>query len=171
MRTETFTDSRGRKQTWHRGGLVGVNRCLSRLRAFYSWAVKADYVTATPFKKGTETIIEMFSEAKRERRLQPAHGGQPGEQERIFTRGQPTPAGADRRCPGDRLSRRASCVAAVAAGPLGSERDPPSGEEDEGASGVVISRCRRRLQGDARDASAGSGRATNTRRTRMCSGT
>jgi integrase len=79
-RTETFLDSRGRRQTWHRGGPVGVNRCLGRLRAFYSWAVKADHVAATPFKKGTESIVEMFGEAKRERRLQPAHG----EQERVF---------------------------------------------------------------------------------------
>ena len=89
MRTEKFPDSRGRNQTWHRGGLVGVNRCLGRLRAFYSWAVKGDYVTATPFKKGTETIVEMFSEAKRERRLQPAHGEQQGEQERIFNAANP----------------------------------------------------------------------------------
>lgn len=84
VRTETFPDSRGRMQTWHRGGLVGVNRCLGRLRAFYSWAVKADHVTATPFKKGTESIVELFGETNRERRLQPAHGEQRAEQERVF---------------------------------------------------------------------------------------
>jgi integrase len=89
VRTETFLDARGRKQTWHRGGQVGVNRCLGRLRAFYSWAVKADHVTLTPFKKGTESIIELFSEAKRERRLQPAHGERQGEQERIFAAANP----------------------------------------------------------------------------------
>ena len=84
VRVERFPDSRGRQQTWHRGGPVGVNRCLGRLCAFYSWAVKADYVIATPFKKGTESIIERFPETKRERRLQPAHGEQHGEQDRLF---------------------------------------------------------------------------------------
>jgi integrase len=88
-RTETFLDSQGRQQTWHRGGPVGVNRCLGRLRAFYSWAVKADHVSVTPFKKGTESIIEMFTETKRERRLHPAHGGVPGEQERVFSAANP----------------------------------------------------------------------------------
>jgi integrase len=88
-RVETFPDSRGRQQIWHRGGEVGVNRCLNRLRAFYSWAVKADYVTATPFKKGTETVVQMFSESKRERRLQPAHGDQLSEQERVFNAANP----------------------------------------------------------------------------------
>lgn len=89
VRTETFPDSRGRKQTWRRGGLVGVNRCLGRLRAFYSWAVKGDYVAATPFKKGTESVIELFGEAKRERRLQPAQEEQQGEQERVFAAANP----------------------------------------------------------------------------------
>jgi integrase len=46
-------------------------------------------VTVTPFKKGTETIIEMYGEAKRERRLQPAHSEQKGEQERIFVAANP----------------------------------------------------------------------------------
>lgn len=89
VRVETFSDARGRRQTWRRGGPVGVNRCLGRLRAFYSWAVKADHVTVTPFKKGTESIIELFSESKRERRLQPADGGRAGEQERIFAAANP----------------------------------------------------------------------------------
>ncbi|HUK36163.1 MAG TPA: site-specific integrase [Vicinamibacterales bacterium] len=70
-RVETFTDAKGREHTWRRGGPVGVNRCVGRLRSFYSWAVKADYVPATPFKKGTETIVEMYGERKRERRLTP----------------------------------------------------------------------------------------------------
>ncbi len=88
-RTETFADAKGRTHIWRRGGPVGVNRCLGRLRAFYSWAVKEDYVVATPFKKGTETIVEMFGEVKRERRLQPAYGEQQGEQERIFAAANP----------------------------------------------------------------------------------
>ncbi len=70
-RVETFTDSKGRAHTWQRGGPVGVNRCLGRLRAFYAWAVKEDHVSATPFKKGTEAVIVLAAEAKRERRLEP----------------------------------------------------------------------------------------------------
>jgi hypothetical protein len=41
-RVETFKDAKGREHTWRRGGPVGVNRCVGRLRSFYSWAVKAD---------------------------------------------------------------------------------------------------------------------------------
>jgi len=29
------------------------------LRAFFSWAIKGDYVLVTPFKKGTETARRM----------------------------------------------------------------------------------------------------------------
>jgi hypothetical protein len=43
----------------------------SRLRAFYSGAVRHDSVAATPFKKGTASVVEMFREAPRERRLAP----------------------------------------------------------------------------------------------------
>jgi integrase len=75
---ETFIDTKGRTRTEQRGGPVGVNRCLGRLRAFYSCAVKEDYVTATPFKKGTEAIVELYGEAKRERRLEP------GEEQRLL---------------------------------------------------------------------------------------
>jgi len=46
-------------------------------------------VPATPFKKGTETIVQMFGEQKRERRLQPAYGEQQGEQERVFNAANP----------------------------------------------------------------------------------
>jgi integrase len=70
-RTETFKDAKGREHVWQGGGPVGVNRCLGCLRAFYSWAVKEDYVPTTPFKKGTEVIVELYGERKRERRLEP----------------------------------------------------------------------------------------------------
>ena len=94
-RIETFVDARGRQQTWHRGGLVGVNRCLGRLRSFYSWAVKGDYVTATPFKKGTETVVQMFGEFKRERRLAPdvldqsGNVAERGEEQRLMAAANP----------------------------------------------------------------------------------
>ena len=71
VRVEKFKDSRGRAQTWVRGGHVSANRCLVRLRAFYGRAVRGDYVAATPFRKGTESVVELFREAPRERRLAP----------------------------------------------------------------------------------------------------
>jgi len=64
VRVEKFKDSRGRAQTWVRGGHVSANRCLARLRAFYGWAVRGDYVAATPLKKGTESVVELFREAR-----------------------------------------------------------------------------------------------------------
>jgi integrase len=86
---------KGREHGWQRGGPVGVNRCLGRLRAFYAWAVKEDYVLATPFKKGTEAIVELYGGGKRERRLAPdvldADGKvkEPGEQRRLLAAANP----------------------------------------------------------------------------------
>ena len=74
---EPFVDARGRQRVRRRGGPVGANRCLLRLRAFYNWALANDYVTQTPFKRGTATVIHMFKEAERERRLEP------GEEDRL----------------------------------------------------------------------------------------
>ena len=78
VRTEQITDRRGRKRLVRRGGPVGVNRCLLRLRAFYNWAIANEYVATTPFKRGPVSVIRMFKEAERERRLEP------GEEERLF---------------------------------------------------------------------------------------
>jgi len=90
VRTETFKDAKGREHVWRRGGPVGVNRCLGRLRSFYSWAVKDDHVMATPFKKGTETVVEMYGELKRERRLAPAVGENgKSEEERLIAAANP----------------------------------------------------------------------------------
>jgi integrase len=71
VRREPFIDARGRERVRRRGGLVGANRCLLRLRAFYNWALANDYVAQTPFKRGTATVIHMFKETERERRLEP----------------------------------------------------------------------------------------------------
>jgi integrase len=78
VRTERFVDAKGHERVRHRGGPVGANRCLLRLRAFYNWALANDYVTQTPFKRGTATVIHMFKETERERRLEP------GEEERLL---------------------------------------------------------------------------------------
>jgi integrase len=50
--------------------------CLLRPRVFYNWALANDHVTQTPFKRGTATVIHMFEETERDRRLEP------GEEER-----------------------------------------------------------------------------------------
>jgi integrase len=78
VRREAFVDARGRERVRRRVGPVGANRCLLRLRAFYNWALANDYVTQTPFKRGTATVIHMFKERERERRLEP------GEEERLI---------------------------------------------------------------------------------------
>jgi len=83
-RTVMFVDRKGRSHAWRRGGLVGTNRCLGRLRAFFAWAVDKDYVEATPFRKGGLAIKGWFlHEEGRERRLEP------GEDERLFNAANP----------------------------------------------------------------------------------
>jgi integrase len=73
VRVEKFKDSRGRNQTWLRGGHVSANRSLRRLRGFFNWAVEEEHVEATPFKKkgSDKSAVEMYSEQARERRLAP----------------------------------------------------------------------------------------------------
>jgi integrase len=78
-RTEKVTDRAGRARVVPRGGPVGVNRCLLRLRAFYNWAIANEYVPTTPFKRGSVSVIRMSKEAERDRRLEP------GEEERLVT--------------------------------------------------------------------------------------
>jgi hypothetical protein len=65
VRREPFVDARGRQHLRHRGGPVGANRCLLRLRAFYNWALANEYVTQTPFKRGTATVVHMFGNRTR----------------------------------------------------------------------------------------------------------
>ena len=77
VRTEKLADRKGRERIVRRGGPVGVNRCLLRLRAFYNWAMANEHVATTPFKRGSVSVIRMYKEAERERRLEP------GEEERL----------------------------------------------------------------------------------------
>jgi integrase len=79
VRVERFTDAKGRERVRRRGGPVGANRCLLRLRAFFNWALANEYVAQTPFKRGTATVVHMLKEAERERRLEP------GEEERLLS--------------------------------------------------------------------------------------
>ena len=55
-------------------GTVATNRNLSLLRAAFGWAVRLEHVEATPFKRGTETVVKLMPESKRSRRLEPGEG-------------------------------------------------------------------------------------------------
>jgi integrase len=88
-RTETFADAKGRKHPWKRGGLVSVNRCLGRLRAFYNWAIENGHLEGTPFKRHSVTVVRLFKESERERRLQPGAGEQKSEEDRIVVAANP----------------------------------------------------------------------------------
>jgi integrase len=63
-----------------KGGEVGINRLLARLRHVYSWAIEEGYVDETPFKRAGKAIVrlEMRMETARTRRLEP------GEEERLL---------------------------------------------------------------------------------------
>jgi integrase len=56
-----------------KGGEVGINRLLARLRHLFSWALREGYIDATPFKRNGVTVIELEhrAETSRQRRLQP----------------------------------------------------------------------------------------------------
>jgi integrase len=78
-RSTTVTDRKGRAYSARRGGVAAVRGCLTRLRAFFAWAVDQDYIRATPFRKGGLAVKGLFvREHERERRLLP------GEEERLF---------------------------------------------------------------------------------------
>lgn len=63
----------GKKLSRAKGGEVGTNRLLSRLRHLMSWAVAEGYLEATPFKRGSVSMIKLESsvEGARTRRLHP----------------------------------------------------------------------------------------------------
>ena len=61
------------------GGKVAINRNLMLLRSCFNWAIHpGGYLTATPFKIGPKTVVRLFDERPRERRLEP------GEEARLF---------------------------------------------------------------------------------------
>ena len=68
-----------------KGGEVGVNRHLARLRHLFSWAIDEGYVECTPFKRGDKTVVRLDSEAEtpRERRLAP------GDEEKLLRHANP----------------------------------------------------------------------------------
>lgn len=57
-----------------KGGEVGINRMLSRLRHVFSWAIAEGYLKDTPFKRGSVAVVklETSAEGARTRRLEPS---------------------------------------------------------------------------------------------------
>src|ERR1700683_4763707 len=57
-----------------KGGEVGTNRLLSRLRHVFSWAIAEGHVIDTPFKRGPVAVVKMETsvEGARTRRLAPS---------------------------------------------------------------------------------------------------
>ena len=56
-----------------KGGEVGINRLLARLRHLFSWAIAEGYTTETPFKRHGVTVVKLDTRAEmpRHRRLEP----------------------------------------------------------------------------------------------------
>jgi integrase len=63
----------GKSRPGSKGGEVGTNRLLSRLRHLFSWAIAEGYVTDTPFKRGPVSVVKLETsvEGARTRRLEP----------------------------------------------------------------------------------------------------
>lgn len=68
--TISAIDKDGRRRARRRGGVKATNRNLGLLRAACNWAVRLGYITATPFKRGTETVVKLSREIGRRRRLE-----------------------------------------------------------------------------------------------------
>jgi integrase len=62
----------GKSRPGLKGGEVGTNRLLSRLRHVFSWAIAEGYLTDTPFKRGPVTVLKLETsvEGARTRRLE-----------------------------------------------------------------------------------------------------
>ena len=56
-----------------KGGEVGTNRLLSRLRHIFSWAIAEGHIIETPFKRGPVSVVKLETsvEGARTRRLEP----------------------------------------------------------------------------------------------------
>ncbi len=72
---EAFRRARrtARTGTTAKGGEVGTNRLLARLRHVFSWAIEEEHTDATPFKRNGVTVIHLETsvEKPRQRRLEP----------------------------------------------------------------------------------------------------
>ncbi len=64
----------GNSRPGTKGGEVGTNRVLSRLRHVFSWAIAEGHLTDTPFKRGPVSVVKLETsvEGARTRRLEPS---------------------------------------------------------------------------------------------------
>ena len=80
------------KKTAARGGRVGADRALKRMRHLCNWAVEKGYAERTPFKKGNGVVVVHFAkEQPRRRRLEG------DEEERLLQHASPLLARSHRR--------------------------------------------------------------------------
>jgi integrase len=67
---ETIRDG-WKRRAGSKGGRVGVDRALKRLRHLFNWAIRKKLATQTPFKLHGVTLIEFAADQGRTRRLEP----------------------------------------------------------------------------------------------------
>lgn len=70
-----------------KGGEVGINRLLERVRHLFSWAVEKGHLERTPFRRDGVVVVKLNRDAEtpRERRLnESADARQPGEEEQLL---------------------------------------------------------------------------------------
>jgi integrase len=71
---ESVRDGWKRKRT-SRGGRVGADRAIKRLRHLFNWAIERGYADKTPFKRHGVTVIHFAKDQGRTRRLEPGEEG------------------------------------------------------------------------------------------------
>lgn len=66
-----------------KGGRIGVERALKRLRHLFNWAIEVGHIERTPFKIADKVVIHLSRETSRKRRLEP------GEEDKLVTNAEP----------------------------------------------------------------------------------
>jgi integrase len=85
----TTADVEHVRSTWRRraaaakGGRVGADRALKRLRHLFNWAIEKGYVEHTPFRRHGVTVVHFRRDEARTRRLEP------GEEARLIEHASP----------------------------------------------------------------------------------
>ena len=68
---EAIRDQWPRRVGAAKGGRVGADRALKRLRHLFNWAIEKGYVDRTPFKRHGVTLVHFRKDQSRIRRLEP----------------------------------------------------------------------------------------------------
>lgn len=71
---EAIRDGWKRKRS-SRGGRVGADRALKRLRHLFNWAIEKGYAERTPFKRHGVSVVHFAKDQGRTRRLEPGEEG------------------------------------------------------------------------------------------------